>query len=82
MYRFKKKVIDKRGKVYRPGMIVPGDIPLFALAEMVRVGDVEKVDILADEPVITKEEIQPEEYAPVEPKLVKMRRTRKHKGDE
>jgi len=82
MYRFVKKVIDKRGKVHRPGMIVPGDIPLFALAEMVRVGDIEKVDILEDEPVIFHEENQQEEYKPIEPEPVKMRRTRKHKGDE
>jgi hypothetical protein len=82
MYRFVKKVIDKRGKVYRPGTIVPGDIPLFAVAEMVRVGDVEKVDILAEEPVIAIEEAKPEEHAPIEPEPVKVRRTRKHKGDE
>ena len=50
MYRFKRKVIDKRGKVFMPGATVPGDIPLFALAEMVRVGDIVKVDIIADTP--------------------------------
>jgi hypothetical protein len=80
MYRFKQKVIDKRGKVFLPGTTVPGDVPLFALAEMVRVGDIEKVDILVinHQPVCTPFT----EREHVEDEREKARRPRKHKGDE
>jgi hypothetical protein len=52
MYKFKRKVTNKLGKVFHPGMVVPENIPPFAIAEMVRVGDVEEI-------VEVEEEIQP-----------------------
>jgi hypothetical protein len=46
MYKFKRKVINHKGKVFMPGMVVPGNIPSFAIAEMERVGDIEKVAVV------------------------------------
>jgi hypothetical protein len=66
MYKFKRKVINHLGKVFHPGMVVPDNIPPFAIAEMVRVGDVIEITntqvispFVEDIGEIVEEEIQP-----------------------
>lgn len=61
MYQFKRVMIDRTGKSYSPGQTVPDNFSTqTGLDEMVKVGDIEEVE-LKNYTIETVEEIEPEE---------------------
>jgi hypothetical protein len=88
MLKFKRRMINGKGKVFRPGQRVPDNFSTAAgLAEMIKAGDIEDtgtklVEVPADfePPAQETEPVEetPEPEAQAEPE--KPKRTRKPKG--
>jgi hypothetical protein len=66
MYKFKRKVTNHLGKVFHPGMVVPDNIPPFAIEAMMRVGDVEEIVEVEEEIQSIVEEVEEWQDIPVE----------------